>query len=315
MCFALEVNMVYTDRRLFVSFGTSQPGTFLARLALFGILRQVVMADYKVTFFYEALRAGWTETWYYTASNQGITLDAAVALSAKRVLMLARDLDCKLVRIRIVNEANPNDLLAEDYFIPNTGVFRLERSDMPWTGIGFDARNTGVLGAVRHGILRGVPDNITISPWFDSPAFAQWVLYFQDWMVLLLNSLWRLKTNPRPLLSVMPNIAALSTDPADGALLVETLTPHLMVTGDLAVFSKVKAVPTLRGRHRVVRITATQVKMPHYNVGVVNFLGQGGIWKAAPLYQQINGYNLGHKEEHKVGRPFGLLRGRVKRVL
>lgn len=263
------------------------------------------MPDFRVTLFFNESLAGWSETYYWTGSDLVAANAAANALALMRSKTLADPDEIQLIAQRVQDVATPSSMNLKRWPGTPGKPALLSAVDMPWTGM--LATATSVNGRRRQMIFRGVPDTTTIAPFNIPSTVAGWRDAFDELVKFLTLGTWKMQVlnkTANPLVDI-ENMAATAE-----AQLEVTKTAHGLATGDVISFYHVKtAYACVRGRHKIIRLSANAFTIPTYNIGRVGFIS-GQYRKVGYLYEALSSIVLGRKAARKPGRPFGLLRGR-----
>lgn len=277
------------------------------RKAQYATWRNRPLAAYRVTYFFEAGKVGWSENYYLNAADATLAQKAEAALARSRI-NLCSPVDASgpyltHARITPLDPAGPSQIFTHYIHSP---YFVEDIADMPWTGI--YANTTDVNGKTLKRLLRGVPDFSTLQPWFSPSDVAQWNQQFNVFRVSLLNDGWahRVKQQIRANDKV---ITALSIDATTGYLKVTTAA-HGLANTDTISFRKVKANKPVTGEHPIIVVDSSNFLIPGCWPGTITFGGVGWWFKNVWLYPDINAARVGRKGKRDTGRPFGLLRGR-----
>lgn len=262
------------------------------------------MPLYRLTFFFEKGKYGWTETLYTNAATLDVAMTNAQVLYPKR-----RDLnaaDAKLTAIRASDDLIRGDSL----FFPVPEGQQSNKDGGPAQinqapdGLEIRLQSTSLIRRVL--ILRGLDDDCQRGGIF-SPN-ANWNTYFPVWRAAMTSGVFCLKSLKRPGSGSI--IATMTNDYVLGRISFTTVnTIDTINTGDLVYIGGGKGVPGLRGYWRVVKTGASAF----YINSRVNTLGMTPVW-----YVRLADYDLsaittvqaGRLGTRKTGRPSFGPRGR-----
>lgn len=265
------------------------------------------MANYHVTYFFEAGKVGWSETYYLSAGDLTGAQKEEAKLARSRINLCAHPdyggPTLTYARVKEDGSARPADIFT--HFLKSM-YFAEEDADMPWTGIYVNTTDTNNKTMKR--LLRGVPDFSTTQLWNQPAANVAWTNQFNVFRISLLNDGWthRVKQQIRANDKV---ITALTIDETTHYLKV-TSAAHGLTNEDSISFRKVKASKPVTGEHAISVVDANNFLVPGCWPHTITFLGEGWWFKNVWLYPDITAARIGRKGKRDVGRPFGLLRGR-----
>lgn len=269
------------------------------------------MADYNVTFLFDSLGAGWSESWATTGGNVAEALAKAQAILPYRAAIMSTggpDIGaCKIVGLRIQNLADPLDLYVETLDL--SGTYKAadpEGPDQPWTGVLL--RCTTDSGARRMFCMRGVDDG-SITGSYKTPivepllqkAIGSWAAKMRAGGFGIRGQN-RTAGNPLKVITGMVPVAA--------GIKCTTAVAHGLANNALIRFEQVRSVPTISGQYPILNTgVATEFIAIGPNLGTLTFLS-GQYRNVSRSLSVLNLVQITRKSERKAGRPFFLLRGR-----
>lgn len=266
------------------------------------------MPDYKVEWFFEQGKAGWSELLYRTSNSLTDALNASLSLGQLRANMMAKPAEVFISYIRVSQVDAPGITLSRQVNLVSTDpVNSVTAVHSPWTAImirmGTAAANR------REYFARGAPKTVPNEQWFDKPLNAAWLASEQIWEAAVKVD-WALRclVKPRPLVTITA-----MTLMGSGGLLV-TSPAHGLTTGSLIVFYRVRSLGAfVRGRHSIRVIDANTFAVDDFNL--TRFTFESGQYRVpAYVLNRISKAVLEGARRRKPGRPFGLLRGRSSTV-
>lgn len=263
------------------------------------------MPNYKANIFFTGNNAGWSETFYKTATDPDKAFTAAQSLVTARLKILC--IDYKIVAVRISDELIQRDSLLDGQNSYG-GYDKLWTGDVPWNAM-LCRLGAGSL-YWRPLYLRGVPD-VLFNPQTPDEVAAQadWQATCKSYLSYLRTATWQMKVLAKP--PGNPNIVVVSIGAGGaGQVLVTTATPHGLVVGDKAAFYNIKVVPLLGQRYVVTRATDTTFEVKWTGAGAGAYSFGGYVRKVAYLYPAINEVDQERVVHRIVGRPFNQQRGR-----
>lgn len=269
---------------------------------------------FKITYFFNSIlgrSAGWTETYWTTASSIKTALGQAMSGAPYRAACLSED--SAMVYVRVSDPMNPRLVLINDFeAVPvQSGQWA---GAPPWNC--FLMRLVTTTGPRRAIFFRDIPatlandeNNINNA----EPAFAAACNAFKNWM-LTFGTPWALQTNtppgPRGLIQVLaPN--------AQQFVVVTTTAPHGLSASLPVKLTKISTFPQLNKTWRITVIDATNFGLNDSfwpEPGAPNVVGEGKFAQKNYNYPLISDLIYERVTHRIVGRPFGLQRGARRRA-
>lgn len=263
-------------------------------------------ATFACTMFFNHQTDGWSETYYREAPGPQEALTQLDLLAARRQALLTSPARINYLRVSDVEVRGD----AAVRRVNLVGQPYVGGPDLPWTGIECRFEAGGDVRRVQP--LRGAPDlatrvGLTGKPSQTFPAFLP---AMQAWSVYIVNNGWRLKARDKGVVAPSLGISSITVDPANGNLLLITREIHNLANDDLISCYRIGATPKITGTLRVLVVGPDTLRIPRVNVGRLTWDGKGSIRKVVYRYPQITKFQEIGESTRKVGRPFGLLRGR-----
>jgi len=270
------------------------------------------MANWKVTYIFNAAAQGWTETFYTTNISANNVGEPAGRLGGLRMLMLGTG--ANLVAFRISDDAVQGD----------STLVRIPPADNVALNVGGtrDFQDTAALGDCYAGDLyrrqlwlRGIPDawttyNPTNQQWTPHAVFMQ---AFNQLAALLVTDPWALKGINKDPVTSKPSI--INNVTIDGSRFVfATVAAHGYAVGNTVKVSRVKAINSqyINKTFKIEAVTGTTFSVPHGLTIQTGILYQsGGVAKLlVPTFPKITMAQYNTISGHKTGRAFFVRRGR-----
>jgi hypothetical protein len=271
----------------------------------------------QVVWAFQMGKAGWSEDFWFGATDTVQGGDQAERLAAKRCLILGRGADPKnppvqLKYQRVMDPANPSLTNFRQLDLPGTagkpdGNYQ---PDMPWTAV--NVRLDGAGGHRRILQLRGIPDIGTNELWSnrwdltggDQKAMLEFLTNYQAAGVNI-----RYKDR-----SVKATEITLFTVGTNGNVICSTApVPHGLITKQPITFVRCKTDPALKGTRTIYVLDEFTFGVNRTNVGNIRQLGFCSFRPATFLFDPVLYFEIGAKAKHKAGRPLYSLVGRQSR--
>ena len=277
---------------------------------------------WRVTFFYTAGNTGWSETLFNNLPTLSAVQAAATALNTARLTLMRPDCFSNAIRVSDDNVFRDSSYVQNPaYPIPGS-YSQVVTTSHPSTALFLRLETApGSVSAAspnrRIFPLHGIPVDQIQDTTF-SPSII-WAGNLGAYKLVLTNSAngWCMRT--RSIFAIAPTPVGLSISPQaspsrDGLLTTLTAVPSA-VLGAYVVFSRVKGVIPPAGRPFLVVPPITNITpftvgirgwFPRLTVTGSNIQMEFFSYQLSPIVAAFTD-RLG---SHKVGRPFGLLRGR-----
>jgi hypothetical protein len=275
----------------------------LRRLAAFAIWHQpskevCAMPAFRLTFFFEQLENGWSESIHTTATDT-LTLIALATGYANRRMAFCQT-QTFLTHIRISDDEVFRDVILDPIPLPMQGAFKpAGQAEGPWTAL--DARMSANPRVQRSLFVRGFPAGQINS---NAPAFtAAFQAAYTAWTTYITDNVFAIKNKDR----------AQQKQPID----------TISAAGVVRMANPIAGLANL-ATVQVLGIPRSQI--PKRTFTVVNFVdgsnftlrGYTGPVIAQRGYLRLVTFSLlvinqivtDFVTERRVGRPFGVLRGR-----
>lgn len=291
------------------------PNGFLSGFS-FPFLEVGSMAIYKLTYFFQQDKYGWSETFYIEAVNLDAAKTVATANSVvnARAALLAQNSALGIVNpsieaVRISNIAVKRD--AALYYLNVLGTY---------TTAGYaDFPNTAILVSIkgkapgdtaeryrRSLYLRGQPDTLVINGGQFNPI-GTWVANFNAWgSAIRAAGFGMMAKNVAPVPIVNSGMVNVGSD-----LEITTLVDHGFSVGDLVQIAGVLPKDIINGEFQVIPTSSTKYKILGVNiVGTPTWYGTSAKRTVSfiPFSSQLIN-RVGHRD---TGRPFDTPVGRQR---
>lgn len=269
---------------------------------------------YKVIFFINHPRGGWSETYYTFQSSLLAAQTAATALVYQRNLLLSPP--CIIEGIRVSDELNTRNSILLGYGAPAGFTATFELSDTPWQAQLVRMRNLSS-GVQRQLYIRGIPDELWDTQNPTNAIEAVWVAQFNNFFKPAMESgIWYIKGKPRP--SSLPHQPIIGWVPGvlENSTLVTGVGASTLNAGQKVTVYQLNGFPRAPG---LCLVTSNSPTAAQYTIRLHtpnNFTYDGAAYYIiyAPVYSVIDSCGMGDIVHRIVGRPFGLERGRRRAV-
>lgn len=268
------------------------------------------LPTYKATFFINSLTSqpgGWSESFYLEASTPQIASKAAEDLAPLRSAALGEGM--ALIAWRVSDVALRGDALVtygSDAALP---VIDGHPADSPWQGFLYRLTSGNVYRSMH--IFRGVPDDSTNA---DEKEHLAEKKILDKFVAGLIAKNWRMRSHLRGAEVPPLKIIAGTADTVTHRVTFTSQGAHGLTEGDTVRISGVKnAGPDMAGVYQVLT-TATASAFGIAKEGDLTdflYLSGGTAQKVAIGYPILDGGFYVRVTHKKVGRPFGLTRGRA----
>jgi len=244
---------------------------------------------------------GWSESFYGSFADSPTALAAITALAQIRAPM--SNSSTTIIGVRVTNLANKGVSVRQ---FETALIGTMPDPDMPWNAVWIDLTTGSNLQ--RQYMMRGQCDDfIANEQWLPmGPTGTAWNGYFQTFAAALTKQ-WALNGRVR----ANPIVQVFSVD-ANGN--VTTNSPIAVAQGTPVRFYRTRASNNLpvKSIFNVNLVTSgTQFSLFGWPTGITVPKGQIGVYQTG--IDLITAVNIEGARKRSVGRPFGLLRGRVRR--
>lgn len=270
--------------------------------------------DVKVNFFFSLKKQGWSETYYVPASDLDAAYTAARLLAEKRALVMAAPTNLDYIRVSNT-QGNRESTLTNvgpdggNLIVPN-GAYISQAGEaqdafrMIFYASGVSKQRPVYLhGYPDNALDRALPDNA------DANVFKQRLNEYGQYVV---DNAWAIRAST--VLDEGSASKVLGMEPGPNPVQTKVTLdadPGLSV-GDYVQFYKITGLRPRPGIQRVLSVgPAPEV------IGIGYTLPSGFVYEPGGFMQllgetldDITSYSFGGFTSHKVGRPFGVSRGR-----
>lgn len=263
-------------------------------------------AIFKTVIYFKSDLAGWSETYYQERDTITAAHTASDGLAVLRGALLGNTDTVEIQAVRTVNIADAAQLRLKIYPGNPGKPADITDVDMPWTGV--VARFMSSSGRRRLTTIRGVPDDLIVAPFHLPVPGGAWRNAFDSFCQALKNNNWRMQVlrrtaNPlKNIVDIVPNLL--------GRLVVHA-NAHGLVEGDIISTYRIKTDPPgISGRFKILPgEDADHFILPQFDIRELGFTS-GQYRKLLYDYEAIVDCQLEGKGSRRVGRPFGVPRGR-----
>lgn len=266
---------------------------------------------YRVVFQFNHPRGGWSETFYTNAGSLNIALAEADALASARGSILVPSAEMVAYRVADVDNLRSSVLFKPIYTPwPDSA----EGCDAPWTGAlyGVYATPTSVS---RRLLLRGVPDEL----FTQRPPIGDVIA--QKWRQDAINLFFAVLYNPannwsirRFDVSAQPGafISSLTNTVGVSSITVRPNSVPPVLVGQYVQVYGVRGVCPPLARSKVLSTNTPNDTFTIPGTLPVDYTYPGGarFVRLGFVYSQITQVQFERVSTRKIGRPFGLIRGR-----
>jgi hypothetical protein len=255
----------------------------------------------RITFFFEQVGNGWSESLHIDADGDDVL--RGYANDYARVRLAISSPETLLTHIRISDDEVFRDIILDPIPLPLRGTFKQAGNiaESPWTAL--DVRMGTTDKRVQRSLfLRGIPDDQVDGA---LPSFtAAYRTAIDAWRGYITLSVWAVKAKDRaqakqPIFTI------------DGAGNVITTIPLVGVSNLSTI--QILGIPRSIVKTRLYRV-ANVTDQSHFQLrGWTSGLiaGRGFVRPLVYRLYQIDQTLIDAATERRVGRPFGLLRGRA----
>lgn len=264
-----------------------------------------IMANWKVTFFYNAGRFGWTESYYQIRDGVAAVKPLAEELAKERIGLMGTGV------------VSPGFRISDEATFRDYGIFPFQLSSgaetsdsnekvKPYSSLlcqltSGQYRNRVFLRAIAaKNILGDDPLNL-------SPDFMQKIALFK---ARLVAGNWKMKVQARFAPDLNGGVISGATQASP--IVITTAAAHGMASGAKVFIRKVKGNTAANGSWFIDVLTGTTFSL-RGSTGNGVYLGDGTWREMKPAYVQIEDIQAVREVSRKTGRPSDVSRGRSRR--
>lgn len=275
------------------------------------------MPVFKCSFFFTQGGWGWSETHYTLKTDHAQALTELDTMRQFRTAILGKgslpdDQNPFLQYARVSQDDIPGDSRVAEYTLnAGTGSTGLGQADIPNTCL-LVRLEAGVLHR-RSMYLRGIPDNIVTQGGQYTP-YPGWTRPYNAWASYMTGGIragggWgiRIPLNPPALAGTIIDVVQAAHSKVVN---VTTAALHGLTVGNIIVI-KGRNVAWLRGRHRVIGVTAANVFQISIDAPVGQIVNGPLVYRIDPFGVIPYDTTVAERITHRItGRPFDQPRGR-----